>query len=153
MTFSFRRHSWQLLVDHPDTMRQAGMQLYYSSGMAGSAEGEALTPILMRLYTSQWPNVCRRIRQKQSHSYQRAYCLIEQPPGSHTASTPPFRAKVIFSSLSISIPPTFETIWHLHCTLHSDNNTALTKTTRTVDPVTAGTCYTHKAATPAQAVC
>ena len=29
--------------------RQAGEQLYYSSGMAGSAEGEALTPILMRL--------------------------------------------------------------------------------------------------------
>lgn len=30
--------------------RQAGRQLYYSSGTAGSAEGEALTPILMRLH-------------------------------------------------------------------------------------------------------
>lgn len=57
--------------------RQAGKQLYYSSGMAGSAEGEAPTPILMRLYAAQWPSVCRRIRQKQSHSYQRTYCLVE----------------------------------------------------------------------------
>ena len=59
--------------------RQAGRQLYYSSGMAGSAEGEALTPILMRLCAAQWPGVCGRIRQKQSHGYQRAYCLVENP--------------------------------------------------------------------------
>lgn len=52
---------------------QCGRQLYYCSGMAGSAEGEALTSILMRLYTAQWPSVCRRIRQKQSHSFQRAF--------------------------------------------------------------------------------
>lgn len=68
-----RRQSWQPHIGHPGTMRQAGRQLYYCSGMAGSAEGEALTSILMRLYTAQWPSVCRRIRQKQSHSFQRAF--------------------------------------------------------------------------------
>lgn len=88
MTFSFWRsptfqsslggdRSWQPHIGHSGTMRQAGEQLYYSSGMAGSAEGEALTPILMRLYAAQWPSVCGRIRQKQSHSYHRGYCLME----------------------------------------------------------------------------
>lgn len=79
-----RRRNWQPRTGHPGTMRQAGRQaseqLYYSSGMAGSAEGEALTPILMRLYAAQWPSVCRGIRQKQSHSYQRAYCLMKTLP-------------------------------------------------------------------------
>lgn len=79
--------SWQPHISHPGTMRQAGEQLYYSSGMAGSAEGEALTPILMRLYAAQWPSVCRRIRQKQLHSYQRAHCLVE------ALLSPPFKKK------------------------------------------------------------
>lgn len=45
----------------PSRDNAAGRQLYCSSGMAGSAEGEALTPILMRLYAAQSP--WRRITQ------------------------------------------------------------------------------------------
>lgn len=98
-----RKQSWQLHIGHPGTMRQAGKQLYYSSGMAGSAEGEALTPILMRLYAAQWPSVCRRIRHKQSHSHQRAYCHME------TTFFSPFRKKsYLLSSLSISVISTFK---------------------------------------------
>lgn len=84
--------------------RQAGRQLYYCSGMAGSTEGEALTSILMRLYTAQWPSVCRRIRQKQSHSFQRAF---EKKPSLHH-----LKKKVTCSLFSTSNLSTFETFWH-----------------------------------------
>lgn len=94
-----RRQSWQPHVGHPGTMRQASKQLYYSSGMAGSAEGEALTPILMRFYASQWPSVCRRIRQKQSYSYQGAYCLAEPLPHST------IQEKKLFALCSFHLSP------------------------------------------------
>lgn len=119
-----RRQSWQPHIGHPGTMRQAGKQLYYSSGMAGSAEGEAVTPILMRLYAAQWPSVCRRIRQKQSHSYQRAYGLVE------TLLSLPLRKKSYFlSSLSISIITTLEKFWQIYLRLCIHNNAATTMTT------------------------
>lgn len=105
-----RRQSWQLHIGHPGTMRQAGKQLHYSSGMAGSAEGEALTPILMRLYAVQWPSVRRRIRQKQSCSYQRAHCLMENPPFLSAIQ----KKSYLLSPLSIS---TFKTFWQICCTL------------------------------------
>lgn len=80
-------------VMHSGTMRQPGSsaQLHYYSGMAGSAEGEALTPILMRLDTAQWPS--RSIRQKQSSSYQWA------PPPAPSI-------------------PTFKTFWQTYCSLN-----------------------------------
>lgn len=107
-----RRQSWQPHIGHPGTMRQAGRQLYYCSGMAGSAEGEALTSILMRLYTAQWPSVCRRIRQKQSHSFQRAF---EKKPSLHH-----LKKKVTCSLFSTSNLSTFETFWHT--TAHNSPN-------------------------------
>lgn len=119
-----RRQSWRPHAGHPGTMRQAGKQLYYSSGMAGSAEGEALTPILMRLYAAQSPRVCRRIRQQQSHSYRRTYCLAE----AHLS--PPFRKKKKKKkSLSISILASFLIFWQICCTLPFITNTALETTT------------------------
>lgn len=84
--------------------RQAGEQLYYSSGMAGSAEGEALTPILMRLRSA----VTKRMQEDEAETIsQLAESIL--PHGNPPLSAIQRKKSDLLSSLSISILSTFET--------------------------------------------
>lgn len=105
-------------------MRQAGEQLYYSSGMAGSAEGEALTPILMRLRSA----VTKHMQEDQAEKITQLPESI-LPHGKPSSVHHSENKSDLLSSHSSSIFSTFEPFWQIYCTLSIHNNPAPTTTT------------------------
>lgn len=108
-----RRQSWQPHIGHPGTMRQAGRQLYYCSGMAGSAEGEALTSILMRLRSA----VTKRMQEDQAETITQLPESIWKTPSLHHLK------KKVTCSLLLHLKPL--NLWNIlthYCTLTVHNS-------------------------------
>jgi len=118
------RESWQPHIGHPGTMRQAGERLHDSSAMAGSAEGEALTPILMRPYAAQWPGGSGRNTRSYTREHSASLKTLRRSGRTRR------RRSDSLTSLSVSIFSTFEAFWQIYCTPFHNNTSPTTTTHR-----------------------